>query len=134
MKTHSTTRRAYIVHFLVMVKVNEDAPGRGPTAKMGAFNDTLVRDDMLFAAEGLQDSSKGTRISFAGAKPVVTDGPFSEAKEVVGGFWILQGSSQKEIVERLLQCPFEQGESVEIREISGGRRFPRAVETTATTR
>jgi hypothetical protein len=105
-----------------MVKVNEDGPSQGPTAKMGAFNDSLERDGMLFAAEGLQHSSKGTRISFAGAKPVVTDGPFAETKEVVGGFWILQGSSKEEIVERLLQCPFEGGESVEIRQISGGRR------------
>jgi hypothetical protein len=114
------------MHFLVMVKVNEDAPGRGPTAKMKAFNDTLERDSMLFAAEGLQDSSKGTRISFAGTKPIVTDGPFAETKEVVGGFWILQGKSKEEIVERLLQCPFEDGESVEIRQIAGGRRFPQA--------
>ena len=89
------------MHFLVMVKVNEDGPSQGPTAKMGAFNDSLERDGMLFAAEGLQHSSKGTRISFAGAKPVVTDGPFAETKEVVGGFWILQGSSKEEIVERL---------------------------------
>jgi hypothetical protein len=116
------------VHFLVLVKVNEDGPSQGPTAKMGAFNDALERDGMLFAAEGLRDSSKWTRISFAGAKPVVTDGPFAETKEVVGGFWILQGSSKEEIVERLLQCPFEDGESVEIREIAGGRRFSRALE------
>jgi hypothetical protein len=109
------------MHFLVMVKATNLSPGQGPTAEMGVFNDALERDGMLLAAEGLQLT--GTRISFAGAKPVVTDGPFAETKEVVAGFWILRARSKEEIVERLLQCPFECGEGVEIRQISGGRKF-----------
>ena len=109
------------MRFLVMVKATDLSPGQGPTAAMGAFNAALERDDMLLAAEGL--TLTGTRISFAGDKPVVTDGPFAESKEVVAGFWILQGRSEEEIVERLLQCPFERGEGVEIRQIAGGRKF-----------
>lgn len=67
---------------------------------MGAFNKTLVRDGVMLAAEGLQPSSKGARISYAGARPVVTDGPFTETKELVAGFWLLQARSKEELVER----------------------------------
>jgi hypothetical protein len=105
-----------------MVKATKESEaGKLPTAEMlaemGAFNETLARDGVILAAEGLQPSSKGARISFAGAKPAVTDGPFAETKELVAGFWILQGRSKEEIVERLLQCPFKSGEDVEIRRI-----------------
>jgi hypothetical protein len=107
------------VRFLVMVKDTQEAePGQLPPAAMKAFNETLIRDGVLLAAEGLQASSKGARITYSGARPTVTDGPFAESKEVVAGFWILQGRSREEIVERLLQCPFEGGEYVEIRPIS----------------
>ena len=109
------------MRFLVMVKATDLSPGQGPTPEMKIFNDALERDGMLLAAEGLQLS--GTRISFAGGKPVVTDGPFAEAKEVVAGFWILEARSKEGIVERLLECPFERGEGVEIRQIAGGRKF-----------
>jgi hypothetical protein len=112
------------MRFLVMVKADQTGPRQGPTAKMGAFNDALERDGVLLAAEGLRPSSSGVRISFAGAKPVVTDGPFTETKELVAGFWIMQGRSKEEIVERLLQCPFENGEGVEIRQIAEMEDFP----------
>jgi hypothetical protein len=110
------------MRFLVMVKATKDSEaGKLPTAEMltemGAFNKTLARDGVILAADGLRPSSKGARISFAGAKPAVTDGPFAETKELVAGFWILQGRSKEEIVERLLQCPFKNGEYVEIRQI-----------------
>jgi hypothetical protein len=108
------------VRFLVMVKVTEEpeAAGQLPTAAMMAFNETLIRDGVLLAAEGLKATSKGARITYAGGSPTVTDGPFAESKELVAGFWILQGRSKEEIVERLLQCPFEGGEFVEIRQIA----------------
>ena len=91
---------------------------QGPTDAMGAFNKALIRDGVLLAAEGLQPTSKGVRITYQGGRPTVTDGPFAESKELVAGFWILQGRSKEEIVERLLQCPFEGGEFVEIRQIA----------------
>ena len=106
------------MRFLVMVKFTEEPTGQGPTDAMVAFNKALIRDGVLLAAEGLQPTSKGVRITYQGGRPTVTDGPFAESKELVAGFWILQGRSKEEIVERLLQCPFEGGEFVEIRQIA----------------
>jgi hypothetical protein len=71
----------------------------------------------MLAGEGLQASSKGARISYGSPRPVVTDGPFTETKELVAGFWILQARSKEELVERLMHCPFERGEQVEIRQL-----------------
>lgn len=109
---------------MVIVKGTKEAEaGELPTAKelaeMGAFNEELGKAGVLLAMEGLQSSAKGTRISFAGKKPVVTDGPFAETKELVAGFWIVQGKSKEEVVERFLRCPFADwgnGE-IEIRQI-----------------
>jgi len=105
-----------------MVKASKESEaGEMPTAKelanMGAFNETLVRDGVVLDAGGLQPTSKAVRISYPGGKPVVTDGPFTETKELVAGFWILQGRSKEEIVERLKQCPFQRGEQIEIRQL-----------------
>jgi hypothetical protein len=105
-----------------MVKATpESEAGELPTtdmlAKMGAFNQELAKAGVLLSGEGLQPSSKGARISYAGGRPTVTDGPFTETKELVAGFWILQGKSKEEIIEWLSRCPFERGEQVEIRRI-----------------
>jgi hypothetical protein len=110
------------MRFMVIVKASERSesgqmPSPETLARMGAFNEELVRAGILLAGEGLQPSSKGARISFGGAKPVVTDGPFAETKELVGGFWILQGKSKEEIVAWILRAPFQDGEQVEIRQI-----------------
>jgi hypothetical protein len=107
-----------------MVKANNEWDGELPTAEMGAFNDTLVRDGILLAAEGLQPSSKGARISYAGSRAVVTDGPFAETKELVAGFWIVEVRSKEELIERFSHCPFERGESIEIRQIFEAEDFP----------
>jgi hypothetical protein len=109
------------MRFLVMVKASRASEaGQLPTsemlAEMGAFNQKLAKDGVILAADGLHPSSKGARIAFADGKPTVTDGPFTETKELVAGFWILQGKSKDEIVARLSQAPFENGQ-VEIRQI-----------------
>jgi hypothetical protein len=106
-----------------MVKATKEWDGELPTAEMGAFNETLVRDGVMLAAEGLQPTSKGARISYASSRPVVTDGPFTEAKEVIAGFWILQARSKEELVERFAHCPFERGEQIEIRQIFEAEDF-----------
>jgi len=111
------------MRFLVMVKATQEWDGELPTAEMGAFNETLVRDGILLAAEGLQPSSKGARISFANARAAVTDGPFAETKELIAGFWIVQARSKEEVVERFSHCPFERGESLEIRQIFEAEDF-----------
>ncbi|MGB8266047.1 MAG: YciI family protein [Candidatus Velthaea sp.] len=111
------------MRFLVMVKADKEWNGELPTAEMGAFNETLIRDGVLLAAEGLHPSSKGARISYVNRRVVVTDGPFSETKELVAGFWLLQARSKEELIERLSHCPFEHGESVEIRQIFEAEDF-----------
>lgn len=114
------------MRFLVMVKPNSAEIPRYETgsfpedaaesfAKMGAFNETLIKDGMLVDMGGLKPTSAGVRIDYSGAKPQISDGPFAETKELVGGFWLLEARSKDEIVERLLQCPFPYGESIEIR-------------------
>ncbi len=111
------------MRFLVMVKANKEWEGELPTAEMGAFNETLVRDGVMLAAEGLQHSSRGARISYASPRPVVTDGPFTESKELVAGFWILQARSKEELIGRFQHCPFERGEQIEIRQIFEAEDF-----------
>lgn len=105
------------MRFLVMVKATKEWDGELPAAAMGAFNETLVRDGIMLDAKGLQPSSKGARISYTSSRPVVTDGPFTETKELVAGFWLLQARSKEELIERFMHCPFERGESIEIRQI-----------------
>jgi hypothetical protein len=110
------------MRFLVMVKATEESEaGELPTAamlaKMGKFNEGLVRDGVMLTGEGLQATSKGARMTFGSGEPRVTDGPFTETKELVAGFWILQGRSKEEIVERMKSCPFDREEEIEIRQI-----------------
>jgi hypothetical protein len=110
------------MRFMVIVKASErseagELPSPELLARMGAFNEELVKAGMMLAAEGLHPTSKGARISFAGPKPVVTDGPFSETKELVGGYWIVQARSKEEIVAWMSRAPFQDGEEIELREI-----------------
>ena len=86
-------------------------------APMGKFNDELAEAGALLAVDGLHPLSRGARVSFAKGQPVVTDGRFIEAKEVLGGFWILQLNSKEEAVEWARRCPAQEGDVIEIREI-----------------
>jgi len=120
------------MRFIVIVKASERSesgqlPSPEMLARMGAFNEELVKAGIMLAGEGLQPSSKGARISFAGPKPVVTDGPFAETKELVGGFWILQAKSKEEVVAWISRAPFYDGEQVEIRQIFEREDFGQAV-------
>lgn len=107
--------------FIVMVKATaETEAGRLPNeqelTEMGAYNEELVRNGIMLAGEGLQPSSTGARIRYNKGTTTVTDGPFTEAKELVAGFWILQTRSLDETIEWLKRAPFQEGE-VEIRQI-----------------
>lgn len=107
--------------FIAIVKATaETEAGRLPTeqelAEMGAYNEELVRSGIMLAGEGLQPSSKGARIQYDKGTTTVVDGPFTEAKELVAGFWILQTRSLEETIEWLKRAPFQEGE-VEIRPI-----------------
>jgi hypothetical protein len=84
---------------------------------MGKFNEELVKAGVMLAGEGLHPSSRGVRISFAGGKKTVTDGPFSETKELVAGYWLLQTKTREECIEWIKRAPFTAGEEVEIRQV-----------------
>lgn len=113
------------MRFMVLVKPGrrDYEDGALPTAadldEMGRFNDELTKAGMILALDGLHPTSKGARIRFQGTKaPVVTDGPFTETKELIGGFWILQAKSKDDVVALMQRAPFGDGDEVEIRQIS----------------
>jgi hypothetical protein len=110
------------VRFVVMVRANKQTesgklPSREEFAEMGKFNEGLAKDGVLLAAEGLQPSSTGARLRFDAGRTTVTDGPFAETKELIAGFWIVQGKSKAEVVERFTHAPFDGGSEIEIRQI-----------------
>jgi hypothetical protein len=83
---------------------------------MGGFSDEMVKAGVLLQGEGLQASSKGAKVKFAGGKPTIVDGPFTEAKELVAGFWLIQAKSRQEAVEWARRAPFVDGE-IEVRQV-----------------
>ena len=109
------------MRFMVIVKANKDSEaGKLPDAaslkEMGQFNEELVKAGVMLAGEGLQASAKGARVRFEGKKRTVIDGPFSETKELVAGFWLWQVKSRQEALEWLKRAPFQEGE-VELRQV-----------------
>jgi hypothetical protein len=92
-------------------------------AEMGKFNEQMVKAGVLLAGEGLHPSSTGARVRFPGGKAEVSDGPFAEAKEVVGGFWLIQAKSQAEAVAWASRCPCANGEMIEIRRVHEAEDF-----------
>jgi hypothetical protein len=116
------------MRFMVLVKANDDSeagvlPSGDELGEMGKFNEELVKAGVMLAGEGLQASSKGARVKFGGDKPIVTDGPFAETKELVAGFWILQVKSKEEAIEWIKRAPFSRGEEVEIRQVFEAEDF-----------
>jgi len=117
---------------IVMVKADKDSeagvmPSQQILTDMGKFNEELVKAGVMLAAEGLHPSSKGKRVRFAGGKRTVTDGPFTETKELVAGFWLWQVRSMEEAVEWLKRSPFEGGAEVEIRPVFEAEDFGAAL-------
>ncbi len=112
------------MRFMVLVKATEDSetgvrPDPKLLSEMGKFNEELAKAGVLLAAEGLQPSSKGARIHFSGPKRTVTDGPFTETKELIAGFWLWQVKSKEEAIEWVKRCPnpFEGESEIEIRQL-----------------
>jgi hypothetical protein len=115
------------MRFIVMVKASKDSeagvmPTEQELAEMGKFNDELVKAGVMLAGEGLHPSSQGTRISYAGSQRTVRDGPFTETKELVAGFWIWQTKTRAEALEWAKRIPFRDGE-VEIRQVFEAEDF-----------
>ena len=98
------------MRFMILVKASTDSEaGKLPSTElltaMGKFNEELVKAGVLLAAEGLHPSSKGARVKFSGAKRTVIDGPFTESKELIAGFWLFQVKSKEEAIEWVKRCP-----------------------------
>ena len=92
-------------------------PSQDEMAEMGKLIGDMIKAGVLLATDGLLPSSKGVRVRLGGGKFTVTDGPFTEAKELIGGYWIIQASSQEEAVEWARRCPAEDGDMIEVRPI-----------------
>jgi len=109
------------MRFMILVKASKDSEaGVLPTtemlAEMSKFNEELARAGVMLAGEGLHSSAKGARVRFDGTRRTVIDGPFSETKELVAGFWLWQVGSREEAIEWVKRSPFREGE-VEIRQV-----------------
>ena len=112
------------MRFMVIVKADKNSeagalPSQELLAEMGKFNEELAKAGVLLAAEGLQPSSKGARVRFSGKKRTVIDGPFSETKELIAGFWLWQVRSKEEAIEWVKRCPnpFYTDSEIEIRQV-----------------
>jgi hypothetical protein len=110
------------MRFMVLVKADKNSeagmlPDQEILGKMGKYNEELVKAGVMLAGEGLQPSSKGARVKFEGKKRTVTDGPFTESKELVAGFWLWQCKSKDEAIEWLKRAPFDGGTEIELRQV-----------------
>jgi hypothetical protein len=115
---------------MVVVKANKDSEAGVPPStelltEMGKFNEELAKAGILLAAEGLHPSSKGARVNFSGTKRTVIDGPFSETKELIAGFWLWQVKSMQEAIEWVKRCPNPTGAEgqIEIRPVFEAEDF-----------
>src|SRR5215210_7598977 len=121
---------------LMIPKGYEQAtPGTAPAAEavaaMMKYNESLQKAGVLLALDGLHPPSMGARVSFAGGKPKVTDGPFTEAKEVLGGYWMIQVKSKEEAIEWAARCPAGEHEVIEVRQVQEMSDFPADVQAAA---
>ena len=111
------------------------APGTVPDAKavenMMKYNESLQKAGVLLALDGLHPPSMGARVTFKGGKPRVVDGPFPEAKEVLGGYWMIQVKSRAEAVEWASRCPASENEVIEVRQVQEMSDFPPDVQEAA---
>ncbi|MFI5166996.1 MAG: YciI family protein [Thermoanaerobaculales bacterium] len=110
------------MRFMVIVPANKDSeagvlPDQKLIAEMGKFNEEMVKAGVMLAAEGLQASSKGARIEFSRGKTTVFDGPFTESKELIAGFWIIQVKSKDEAIGWMKRAPFGDGVVLELRQV-----------------
>jgi hypothetical protein len=119
------------MRFIVMVKATKESengvlPDEKLLADMGKYNEELVKAGVMLAGEGLHPSSKGARVKFSGTKRTVIDGPFSETKELVAGFWLFQVKSLEEAIEWVKRCPNPMPNSeseIEIRQVFEAEDF-----------
>jgi hypothetical protein len=117
------------MRFMILVKASKESeagmmPSKELIAAMGKFNEEMAKAGVMLAGEGLHASSQGARIAFSRGKPIVTDGPFAETKELVAGFWMIQAASRAEAIDWASRAPFEDGAVVEVRQVFEASDFP----------
>ncbi|RYZ41998.1 MAG: YciI family protein [Myxococcaceae bacterium] len=115
------------MRFMMIVKASaESEAGKLPTTEelvaMGNYNEELVKAGILLAGEGLHSSAKGSRVRFSGKQSTVVDGPFTETKELVAGFWIIEVKSKEEAIAWARRVPFVDGE-IEVRQVASAEDF-----------
>jgi hypothetical protein len=116
------------MRFMVIVKATKESeagilPSQEILERMGKFNEELVQAGVMLAGEGLHSTSKGARVKFSGDRRTVTDGPFTETKELIAGFWLWQVKSKEEAIDWLKRAPFDDGTEVEIRQVFETEEF-----------
>ena len=104
-------------------------PSAEAVKAMMKYNEELSKAGVLLSLEGLHPPSTGARVSFKGGKPTVTDGPFAETKECVGGYWMIQVKSREEAIEWARRCPASDNETIEVRRVQEMSDFPEDVQT-----
>jgi len=119
------------MRFMMLVIPKGTMPDADIVAKMGKYNESLSKAGVLLALDGLRPASTGTRVTFAGGKAKVTDGPFTEAKEVLGGYWMIQCKSQEEAVEWAKRAPMLDGDIIEVRRVQEMEDFSPEVQKAA---
>src|SRR3981081_1438285 len=113
---------------MVIVKADKNSeaggfPSKELLSEMGKYNEELVKAGVMLAGEGLHASSKGVRVKFSGGKRTVIDGPFTETKELIAGFWLWQGRSMEEAIGWLKRAPFDGGTEIEVRRVFEAEDF-----------
>jgi hypothetical protein len=117
------------MRFMMLLPAPPQALEMGPPTKelvtaMRKYNEDMAKAGVLLIAEGLHPTSKGTRLRVSGGKPIFTDGPFAEAKEVIAGFWMIQVKSKEEALEWAKRCPLPENGLMEIRQVFENCDFP----------
>ena len=116
------------MRFMVLVPASPESeagemPGTELLETMGKYNEELVKAGVMLAGDGLRPTSKGAKVRFSGSERTVIDGPFTEAKEIVAGYWVWECSSQDEAIEWLKRAPFDGGAEIELRQIAEPEDF-----------
>lgn len=125
------------MRFMMIMLLNPETayepnmPTAEQVAAMTAYNNEMLAAGVMLGGEGLQGPALGARISFAGGKPTVTDGPFAETKEVIGGYWMIQVDSKADAVAWAKRCPGSPNETIELRQVFEISDFPEYVQRAA---
>jgi hypothetical protein len=120
--TYGTIKEDRTMRFMVIVKADKQSeagvlPDQKTLADMTKYNEQLAKAGVMLAGEGLHPSSRGARVKFSGSHRTVIDGPFTESKELIAGFWLWEVKSKEEAIEWLKKAPFDGGTEVEIRQV-----------------